>query len=171
MYLSIICAVLMSYYKEIYIQKKKIQSPIFGSTPKRGSKKIFVGIFKPHFFYMFGLIGSIKTFSKVLAVGMNVGPYMAYILYILFFLSFIQKKGFGGPNKFHQEFMAFFGHFDHQNGCFFKARTIFKTIFENYKPWRICTHFQIQSNIFGSAPKRGLNKLFLGIYQIHKNSI
>ena len=31
---------------------------------------------------MFGLIGSVKTFSKVLAVGMNVGPYMAYILYI-----------------------------------------------------------------------------------------
>ena len=48
---------------------------------------------------MFGLIGSVKTFSKVLGVGMNVGPFMAYILYIYFFLSFIQKRGFGGPKK------------------------------------------------------------------------
>ena len=33
-------------------------------------------------FLMFGLIGSIKTFAKVPGVGMNVGPYVAYILYI-----------------------------------------------------------------------------------------
>ena len=38
---------------------------------------------------MFGLIGSVKTFSKVLGVGMNVGPYMAYILY----KKKIQNKG------------------------------------------------------------------------------
>ena len=34
------------------------------------------------FFDMFGLIGSVKTLSKVLGVGMNVGPYMAYIFYV-----------------------------------------------------------------------------------------
>ena len=34
------------------------------------------------FFYTFSLIKSIKTFSKVMGVSMNVGPYMAYILYI-----------------------------------------------------------------------------------------
>ena len=39
-------------------------------------------VFCVAFFYMFGLIGSVKTFLKVLGVGMNVGPYMAYILYI-----------------------------------------------------------------------------------------
>ena len=36
----------------------------------------------PTFFDTFGLIGSVKTFSKILGVGMNIGPYMAYILYI-----------------------------------------------------------------------------------------
>ena len=46
---------------------------VFGSDPKRGLN---------HIFDMFALIGSIKTFSKVLGDGMNVGPYMAYILYI-----------------------------------------------------------------------------------------
>ena len=49
------------------------------------------------FFDTFGLIGSIKTFSNVPGVGMNVGPYMVYILYIYIFLSFIQKGGFGVP--------------------------------------------------------------------------
>ena len=50
---------------------------------------------------MFVLIGSIKTFSKVLEVGMNVGPYMVYILYIVFFLSFIQKRVFRGSQGSH----------------------------------------------------------------------
>ena len=59
----------------------QIQSPIFGSAPKRGFKKIIFLHFFTTFFYTFGLIGSVKTFSKVLGVGMNVGPYMAYILY------------------------------------------------------------------------------------------
>ena len=63
-------------------------------------------------------------------VGMNVGPYMAYILYISF-LSFIQKGGFWGPTNFHHKLLAFFGHFDYQIGWFFKAITLFKTIFEN----------------------------------------
>ena len=36
----------------------------------------------PIFVDTFGIIGSIKTFSKVLGVGMNVGPYMAHIFYI-----------------------------------------------------------------------------------------
>ena len=58
----------------------QIQSPIFGSAPKRGLKKIICLHFLTTFFYTFGLIGSIETFSKVLGVGMNVGPYMAYIL-------------------------------------------------------------------------------------------
>ena len=31
---------------------------------------------------MFDLIRSIKTFSKIPGVDMNVGPYMAYVLYI-----------------------------------------------------------------------------------------
>ena len=54
----------------------------FWKCPKKGFKKIIVLHFFTTFFYMFGLIGSVKTFSKVLGVGMNVGPYMAYILYI-----------------------------------------------------------------------------------------
>ena len=55
----------------------------FLEVPQKGVlKKLFVCIFFTTFFYMFGLIGSVKTFSKVLGVGMNVGPYMAYILYI-----------------------------------------------------------------------------------------
>ena len=82
---------------------------------------------------MFGLIGSIKTFSKVLGVGMKVGPYMAYILYIKVFFIYT-KGGFGGPKKIHHKFLAVFGHFGHQNGCYCKAITLFKTIFENYKP-------------------------------------
>ena len=53
---------------------------IFGSAPKNGLKKNLNLL--TTFFYTFGLTGSIKTFSKVLGVAMNVGPYMAYILYI-----------------------------------------------------------------------------------------
>ena len=53
----------------------------FWKCPKKGLKNIYWQ-FLTIFFYMFGLIGSVKTFSKVLEVGMNVGPYMAYILYI-----------------------------------------------------------------------------------------
>ena len=48
---------------------------------------------------MFGLIGSIKTFSKVLGVGMNVGPYIFYPLY--------KKGGFGGPKNFITSFWHF----------------------------------------------------------------
>ena len=70
-------------------------------------KKVFFVAFFNHIFDMFGLIGSVKTFSKDLGVGMNVGPYIGYILY--------KKGGFGGANKFHHKFLTFFGHFDHQN--------------------------------------------------------
>ena len=55
------------------------------------------------FFYMFGIIRSVKMFSKVLGVGMNVGPYMACIFYIYIFyhapkmvlkkLAFLNKVG------------------------------------------------------------------------------
>ena len=43
----------------------------------------------------FGLIRSVKTFSKVLGVGMNVGPYMAYIFYIQFFILYTKKGVLG----------------------------------------------------------------------------
>ena len=42
----------------------------FWKCPKKGVYIFFVVIFN-HIFYMFGLIGYIKTFSKVLGVGMN----------------------------------------------------------------------------------------------------
>ena len=46
---------------------------------------------------MFGLIGSVKTFSKVPGVGMNIGPHIAYVLYIyIFFYPLYKKKGFLG---------------------------------------------------------------------------
>ena len=44
--------------------------------------KRFFRPFFNHIFDMFGLIRSIKTFSKVQGVSMNIGPYMAYNLYI-----------------------------------------------------------------------------------------
>ena len=51
----------------------QIQSLIFGSAPKGF---FCLCIFTTFFFYMFGLIGSVKTFSKVIGVGMNLGPYI-----------------------------------------------------------------------------------------------
>ena len=54
----------------------------FWKCPKKFLFLIIFLNFLTAFFDMFGLIGSVKTFSKVLGVGMNVGPYMAYILYI-----------------------------------------------------------------------------------------
>ena len=57
---------------------------------------------------MFGLIGSVKTFSKVLGVGMNVGPYMAYILYQYGFFYPLYKKGILGVQK---NFITSFWHF------------------------------------------------------------
>ena len=59
----------------------QIQSPIFGSAPKRYFFFFFLAFFTT-FFYMFGLIRSIETFSKVPGVSMKVGPYMAYVSYI-----------------------------------------------------------------------------------------
>ena len=53
----------------------------FWKCPKKGFLKKYFFAFFTKFFDTFGLIGSVKTFSKVLGVGMNVGPYMAYILY------------------------------------------------------------------------------------------
>ena len=85
--------------------------------PKKVVFFLFFFAFFTTFFDTFGLIGSVKTFSKVLGVGMNVGPYMAYILYKkVFFYPLYKKRGFGGPKKFHHKFLAFFGHFGHQNG-------------------------------------------------------
>ena len=55
----------------------------FWKCPKKFFfSSFFLLNFLTSFFDTFGLIGSVKTFSKVLRVGMNVGPYMAYILYI-----------------------------------------------------------------------------------------
>ena len=65
---------------------------------------------------MFGLIGSIKTFSKVLGVGMNVGPYMAYVLYIQIFYPLYKKWGFGGLKFCLHKSLVVFGHFGHQSG-------------------------------------------------------
>ena len=57
---------------------------------------------------MFGLIGSVKTFSKALGVGMNLGPNMAYICIYRLFLSCIQKKGgFGVEKKIITSFWHF----------------------------------------------------------------
>ena len=55
-------------------------------------QKVFFLHFFTTFFDTIGLIGSTKTLSK--GVGMNVGPYVAYILYIYICLSFIQNRGF-----------------------------------------------------------------------------
>ena len=54
----------------------------FWKCPKMGVKKKIFWHFLTTFLDKFGLIRSIKTFSNVLGGGMNVGPYMAYILYI-----------------------------------------------------------------------------------------
>ena len=54
----------------------------FLKCPKKGFKKMNILHFLTTFFDTFGLIGSVKTFSKVLGVDMNVVPYMAYILYL-----------------------------------------------------------------------------------------
>ena len=51
----------------------------FWKCPKKGFKKLF---FYHVFFDTFGLIRSVKTFSKVPGIGINVGPYMVYVLYI-----------------------------------------------------------------------------------------
>ena len=54
----------------------------FLEVPQKGVYKNYFWHFLPTFLDMFGLIGYIKTFSKVPGVCMNVGPYMTYILYI-----------------------------------------------------------------------------------------
>ena len=80
----------------------------FWKCPKKGLKKMICWHFLTTFFDMFGLIRSVKTFSKLLGVGMNVGPYMAYIFVYFVFYPLYKKGDFGGPNKFHQKFLAFF---------------------------------------------------------------
>ena len=80
---------------------------------------------------MFGLIGSIKTFSKVLGVDMNVGPYMAYILYIkVFFILYTKKSGFWGKTNFITSFWQFLVILVIKMADFLKLE-LFKTIFEN----------------------------------------
>ena len=53
----------------------------FWKCPKKGFKKLFFWHFLTKFFDTFGLSGSIKTFSKVLGVGLH-------FVYIDFFSSF-----------------------------------------------------------------------------------
>ena len=55
----------------------------FWKFPKKGLYFLLLH-FLTTFFQTFGLTGSVKTFSKVPGVGMNVGPYMALMLYIYF---------------------------------------------------------------------------------------
>ena len=78
----------------------------FGSSlqilevPQNGIFLIFFLAFFITFFDTFGLIGSVKTFSKVPAVSMNIGPDMdkksdqiyPYLL-IWFHFSFLQESG------------------------------------------------------------------------------
>ena len=61
---------------------------------------------------------------------MNTHIWPTFYIYRLFYPLY-KKGGLGGPKQFHHEFLAFFGHFGHQNSLFFKARTHFKTIFVN----------------------------------------
>ena len=56
---------------------------------------------------MYGLLGSVKTFSKVLGVGMNVGTYMAYILYIFVFILYTKKGVLGVQKNFITSFWQF----------------------------------------------------------------
>ena len=71
----------------------------FWKCPKRGLKNYLLA-FCYHIFDTFGLIGSVKTFSKVLGVSMNIAPYMAYILYIYIFFYPLYKKGVLGVTNF-----------------------------------------------------------------------
>ena len=64
---------------------------------------------------------------------MNVGPIygLHFGIYSFFFILYTKNWVFGGPNIFHNEFLAVFGHFGHQNDWFFfKSELFFKTIFE-----------------------------------------
>ena len=127
------------------------------------------------FFDTFGLIRYIKTFSKFPRVGMNIDPYMAYVLYRFFIL--YKKRGSWGSKMLYSCIKiismlvrrnkhcscrnnggngplvachwsscvsnlllipgtkslktAVFRHFGHHNSWICKARTHFKTIFEN----------------------------------------
>ena len=49
---------------------------------------------------------------------MNVGPYMAYIFIYVFYP--LYKKGGLGVQQILHKFLAVFGHFGYQNGCFLK---------------------------------------------------
>ena len=82
---------------------------------------------------MFGLIGSVKTFSKVLGVDMNVCPYMygLHFVYIVV-MTFIQKRGFwGSKTNSSQVSGSFWPFWPSKWQGFFKARTHFNSIFEN----------------------------------------
>ncbi len=65
---------------------------------------------------MFGLIGCVKTFFKSPGSWHECRPRYGLQFVYIGLLSFIQKRGFVGPKKFHHKFLEFFGHFGHQNG-------------------------------------------------------
>ena len=89
-----------------------------------GPKRFFLMIFwhfLTTFFDMFGLIGSVKKKFKSPGSWHECRPiYGLHFVYLVFFYPLYKKGFFGGPNKFHHEFLAFFGHFDHQMADFLK---------------------------------------------------
>ena len=93
----------------------------FLEVPLKGKKERFFGIFFSTFFDTFGLIGSIKTIRPI---------YDLHFVYIDI-LSFILKGGFGGLKKIITSFWQFLAILAIKMAVFFKARTLFKTIFEN----------------------------------------
>ena len=105
-------------------------------------QKVFFLYFSTTFFDTFGLIRSIKTFSKVLGVGINVGLYMAYILYILFFILYTKKKGVLGVQKNSSQVSGIVWPFWPTNWLIFKA----------------ITHTFGYSQIFWEVPQKGVWK-------------
>ena len=47
-----------------------------------------------------------------------------------FFILYTKKGVLGGPKHVHRKFLAFVGHFGHQNRLFFKAITLLRPFFK-----------------------------------------
>ena len=99
----------------------------FLEVPLKGFFFMIFLAFVTTFFDMFGLIRSVHFFKSPGSWHECRPIYGLHFVYIGFFPLY-KKGGFGGPKHFHHQFLVVFGH---QNGFFFKAITLFKTIFEN----------------------------------------
>ena len=118
---------------------------------------------------MFGLIRSVKTFSKVLGVGKNVGPYMAYILYIYIFFILYTNKGVWGSKQISSWVSVIFWPFWTSKWLIFLKLELF--LRPSLKTRTMTDLHILLDPDFWKCPKKGFKKIIFGHFLSHPQKL